>query len=389
LFSSNILPCRKIVLLAGESGVGKTTLSLEFSRMIFDACVQPGLLIFQHTEDKFPDTLPPAVLKHHLHRLKLTEPQNTQAWMNVKMKFAQKVLSQPPVNRVPFPTILDSVSGAQGKERSKKIVAAGAPERDFSENARLLTDWLPDFTKQIKKTCMMPFFVMHLKPDQEGWHTPGGKAKDFFSSYTLYVHAAGAKYTSPTGESTYDIYIQTHKDSYGPGKRQIKVTVSSEFDANGMPVITYHWAETTLDLFEMWLNGDEKYRFKAGPKKGFLDVLKGFESRSAGNKGKVYRADNIADGDWLSAEAFVAAFEANDKVRIALDDFFHIPQRLDYIQYFAKEDADAAAAEAAKRGGKKKAEPKKEEEKKLDAPAPTPQAALPEAKQEKPEKKGK
>lgn len=352
-FSSNVIPARKLIMLAGPPGTCKTSLMLEFFRWIIE---DGGGAACTHTEEKWPDTLPLGMLgADNVKKLRLAHADTMQEWMTSTSGFVLDTLSKPGLCELPMGIGVDSMCGAQGADRSKKIRKEGAPSRDFSEIARLATDWFPDFSKWMAKTSATAFFLLHLKETGDDLTAPGGKAKDFFSSYTLYLSKPPGRTAkvNATKEGYIEIGMKMHKDSYGPGSTYLPAFMSWEFDDAGVQQFRWRWAETTTKMLETWLGGGDYAVPKSHP---FRALMPGFDSKSGGAKGTLYACERIAGGEYLTAREFGEAIETTADVREDLDRMFHITKRKTTTEYWMAQALEADAKEKAKRRGKAKAE---------------------------------
>ena len=372
-FASNVLPAAKIILLAGEQHVGKTAMMLELLRMISSYAVKihkKSMVFGVHSEEKWPDTLPPSIMGELVEGLRVDDAENAQQWMshlallllgNPKSGF--RGLMREPLNEFPTGLFVDSIHGAQGAERSKKIKKEGAPTRDFSELARITSDWFPDFTDWLGKTAATAFFVLHLKPKQDGgWNTAGGKAKDFFASYTIFMTNPKKK-VKPTKEGEIAFWMSLRKDSYGPGGVSMPMSMKWDYDEDGMQRTWFDWENCTMTMFDIWMGGGENALGKRSPVR---DLLGGFRKKSAGALGTHYCLPPVTGEDtFLSAQELNVALEGDTKFKTQLDEVFHLTQRKATHEHFADLEAERKAAEKSKRRGKAK---KKADDKKADPP---------------------
>lgn len=360
-FTSNVLPARKIILLAGEQGVGKTSMMLEFLRIISSYAHRTygsSMVMGIHSEEKWPDTLPPSIMGELAEGLRIDSADNAQEWMTKLMvmlngnpKGGWGGFKREPLNSFPTAMFVDSIHGAQGAERSKKIKKEGAPTRDFSELARITTDWFPDFTNCLSLSAAHMFFILHLKPKQEGgWNTAGGKAKDFFASYTIYMTSPKKK-VKPTKEGEIGFWMSLKKDSYGPGGVAMPMTMKWDFNELGMQRTWFDWEACTCAMFDAWMGNGE---YKLPAKSPVREHLDGFDKKSAGNQGLEYNLPAITGDEYLSPVDFNAALEASGEYKVQLDELFHITQRLSTHEYFERQRLEAAEVAKAKRRGKRK-----------------------------------
>ena len=363
-FASNVLPASKIYLLAGEQGIGKTAMMLEFSRLISAYAKKVygnSMVMGIHSEEKWPDTLPPSIMGDLVTGLRVDGANSAQEWMtklavmiNGDPKSGWRGFRKEPMNTFPTAMFVDSMHGAQGAERAKKIKKEGAPTRDFSEIARITTDWFPSFSDWLGETAATAFFILHLKTGQDGWHTPGGKAKDFFASYTIYL-TNPKKVVKPTKEGEIGFWMSLRKDSYGPGGTFMPMVMKWKYGEDGKQLTWFDWEGCTCDMFSKWL-GTGKHA--VGAQSPIREYLDGFKSKSAGNKGLHYRLPPVTGEEFLPPSEFNIALEENTEYKLGLDDLFHITQRLSTHEYFELLEKEAREADKAKRRGyKKKAKP--------------------------------
>lgn len=376
-FTSNVFPVRKTILIAGEPGCGKTSMMLDFQRMVIQYALDVYKAAFGyviHTENKWPDQLPPSILRDLSKHLRVNvDIDDLQDWMRLATEFlnGQKKraneaadksatkwpgAAKAPLNRLPIPLGVDSIGGAQGADRTKKMKQEGAPTRDFSEIARVLTEWMPPFTQWMADSSVIAFFILHLKEDSDGWYTPGGVAKDFFSSYTVYTYNPKKEIDPVLKNGSIQTWLKLHKDSYGPGGVQIPALMRWEFKDN-QQITTWDWHYSTVYLISGWLgtNSLVKQDLQVNKKHPLRDALSGWKVQSGGTKGLLYSCDRIRDGDrGLPYNEFAQAIEADEKFRTELDQVFNIPQRITVAEYFRRQDAMAQAKEDAKRKGGRK-----------------------------------
>ena len=360
-FTSNVLPAGKSYLLAGVQGVGKTAMMIEFLRIIASYAKRAygsAMVMGVHSEEKWPDTLPPSIMGDLSQYLRVDGAENAQEWMaklsmqlNGNPKTGFRGFRNEPLNSFPTAMFVDSIHGAQGAERSKKIKKEGSPGRDFSEIARITSDWFPDFSKWLGETAAVAFFILHLKATQDGWNTAGGKAKDFFASYTIHLNSPKKK-VGPTKEGSIDFWMSLRKDSYGPGGIAMPMSMRWEFDESGMQRTWFDWETCTCKMFETWMGSGEHALIKSSPARKYLD---GFGSRLGGNVGKLYTLPGVTgDEEYLPPVEFNQALEANTEFKTELDKAFHITQRYATHEYFALLEQEAKELASAKRKGKRK-----------------------------------
>ena len=259
-----------------------------------------------------------------------------------------------PLNTFPIGMFVDSMHGAQGADRSKKIKQLGAPTRDFSEIARITTDWFPDFSTWLSETAATMFFILHLKPNQDGgWASPGGKSKDFFSSYTIHLRSPRKSVNDDkTGEIGF--YMQMHKDSYGPGGVSIPMSMKWNFQEDGRQYTYFDWEGCTCKMFEIWTGSTEHAMGATHP---IRKHLAGFGKKQAGNLGLKYTLPGVTGAEeYLSPREFNIALEENTEYREELDRLTHITKRLATHEYFnLKARMLVEAAEAKRKGALAKA----------------------------------
>ena len=378
-FTSDVLPAAKIILLAGEQHVGKTAMMLEFLRMISQYAKKvhgASMVAGIHSEEKWPDRLPASILGEELIKgLRVEAAENAQEWMTKLAimlngdKGGFRGFRNEPLNHFPLGMFVDSMHGAQGAERSKKIKKDGAPGRDFSEIARITTDWFPDFTKWLSETAATMFFILHLKADADGFHSPGGKAKDFFASYTIHMTNPKKKVKS-TKEGEIGFWMKLHKDSYGPGGVAMPSKMEWDFDPEtGNQRTWFDWEGTTIWMLEQWSGSGDYALAKSHPARELID---GFRKKSAGPYGNKYNLYEITGDEFVSPQEFSAALEGNLEFKAELDRRFHITHRLPTHEYFQRLALETEEALKAKRKGKRLANKKiREETVQLQAPAVT------------------
>ena len=351
LFASDVLPCGSSYLLAGPTGSCKTALLLEFCRLIL---ADGGGAFVQHTEDKWPDTLPWSLMGELCRRLRVTtDVRVAQEWMKVFKSLLRDQLRKEPLCRMPIVLGLDSIAGAQGGDESKFITKEGAPRRNFSEVARLLKEYMPDFGKWLRETSALAIFVQHMKFDSDGNPLiPGGSSKDFHSSYILHLSGSRKK-VEPDKTGQISFWLKIAKDSYGPGGAAIDPTMSWSYDEEGRQLTRFNWPELSVNIIERWLgSGYSAIPQKSHPIRQFFGDL---SAKSGGSAGTVFCLPEVTGGEtFLSRREFGEAIEANETFRKSLDALVHITQRETASEYFARLDREAGEAEQAKKRGRRK-----------------------------------
>ena len=354
-FSSDCLPLRRSIFLGGLEGTGKTTMVLEFMRILLEYW-EDSHVFGVHNEDKWPDTLPRSIMGDHVSKLHMNlDTQVIQDWMSVLYQLFSNSLVKEPLNNVPIGVFVDSVTGAEGADRQKKLdKTKGAPAKDYSEIARVMKDWLPHFTKLVNKSMPMMFFVGHLKGTDKNLYMPGGGSKDFFSSYTIHL-TNKTKNVKGSKEGTQSFFMVMTKDSYGPGGAWMPVTFEWSFDETGKQKTRFMWESSTLFLLDRYLN---HHKDKVNAKHPLREVMSGFSSAQGGPKGKLYKCDRIKPGDpnsnGLTAIEFCEAMEQDQKFREDLDAAMNITKRIPIKEYVAKLEALQDSTKKKKKGRKKK-----------------------------------
>jgi hypothetical protein len=352
-FSSSVLPVAKTLLIAGVTGAGKTTLGLEFGRIMHEQ--SKGFLFMNHTEGKYPDTLVPAVLGlgHEKFYRKQTEDETVQEWQARMMGLYRDSLGnvKHPAHRVPCVTLLDSIDGREGGDRHKNTVKDGHSTRNYSESARLLKEWFPSFTTRVARSSALPIFISHLKGTDLDRYTTGGVTKDFFAAYNIYMTYASTK-TEPTKEFETTFNMKLIKNSFGPSGAYLKAFRKGTFPG-GVPKIEFLWGKTTTIRIEQLMSPAQKGNLPpTHPLRQGL--LKEFKRSNRGKYGIGYAHPMVAGGEVFNDEDFGNMIESSGQFVADLNAAFNITERPSIEEHWKAVDAELRTNTKAKRAKKKR-----------------------------------
>ena len=350
LFQSSVIPAGKFILLAGIPGSCKTSLALYFSRLFVE---QEGMAMAIHTENKWPDTLPAGIMGQSLSRLGVYQSPILQDWMAFFKDLVKDQLgSKEGWNRIPMSIFVDSVNGAKGRESAAIMDKQGAQGRQFSEEARELTTFLPRCGTWLSKTSATAFLLLHLKQGEEKLYAPGGAGKDFYSSITFQIDRASQR-GLPTDQNGYVEFRMTcTKNSFGPSSYQGLTYRMGWNWVDGVQSFDFQWPEATTENLYKFLTDSKLALSKKHP---LRDVCGDIDKSQGGSRGALYSCSKLG-AERLIAKEFGEAVEQNETFKKQLDEACHVIQRKSTKQWFADIDEAAKLAEEAGKKGRKKKE---------------------------------
>jgi len=262
-------------------------------------------------------------------RLAIYTAPTMEAWMK-GMTDMMKYANTEDVRNIPICLFLDSLQGNRSKADIKKIDKEGLVGRNFSELARELAQWLPEFSSKLADTKVTAFLLNHLKGPENATYSPGGSSIGFLASYIVHIidsfqtrKAAGPQLF---GDNSITLSMKLIKNSFGVSQTFIKLDMAWQYDEEGKQKIWFKWPEATVETLTYWLNIQG-----AIPKKHPIrDVIGDLSAASAGAYGLRYHSKmlGVSESDKLPPADMAKVLEKfNIDNNYIIDKLFHIPQR--------------------------------------------------------------
>jgi RecA/RadA recombinase len=248
MLRSNVLYLGSVYGLAGPPGSFKSSLGLEFARII---CSADGRGSLTETEGGkiSPDLITSILGPHAKHLLMKLVPnvEDAQSFLTLMIEWFQ---GQYPDKDKLYGLFLDSLYGSAGKEKHKKIVKEGHAGRSFPLEALLWSQWLQTFAPKLVGWPMVMVFVNHQKQDVDStykgsYRHPGGDAQEFYS--TVYMHVKKLGVNEGVGQRISHLQLKTVKHSFAPEGRGIDVTFVMDKTAEP-PRLFFDWGHATAAL---------------------------------------------------------------------------------------------------------------------------------------------
>lgn len=192
----NIIPYGKPIELAGPTGSLKSSLAVEFIRMVCDA---GGFGVYLDAEDKTSASMLPMILGYELaasprvhHRINM---ESVGDWSKMANYYLDYMAKNDKDSRIPLALVVDSLTARMTDMEQKQFVEEGqAQATGFPRVAAELTKFFKGMPAKLRddQDLLRPVVfigINHLKQNLDGMgsHTPGGVGKDFAAAIRIYV----------------------------------------------------------------------------------------------------------------------------------------------------------------------------------------------------------
>lgn len=246
LFRSNVLYLGSIYGLAGPPASFKSSLGLEFAKML---CKAGGGTALVETEGgKISPGIIKSIVGEYSDRLLMYLAEDIESAQERLSHFISWVQKQGKGQL--FGLFLDSLFGSGGQETAEKLAKEGHAGRTFPVSALLWSQWFQVWAPKLVGWPIIMVFVNHQKRDidsqvRSSYRHPGGDAQEFYA--TVYMHVRHIRTNDGATQRVSQLELRTVKHSFEPSGQRINIPFI--LDKSKTPATAYFdWNHATADL---------------------------------------------------------------------------------------------------------------------------------------------
>lgn len=314
LFGGDGFPFGHIIHIYGDEGSLKTTLAMEFGRIIAEI---DGEILFLETEGRANESLYDKILKEKRDRLHVYSCNYLEEWTSI----ITEVVKRGPEK--PLCLIVDSLLGCNTRNTSDFLLSKGVLEPRFSQEARTIADFLRTIKAPLSKLPICWIITNHAKYRPTGYTVHktclGGNEVRFHATVQFDL-TKQSRDISPGSRCIYFLRIRASKNTFGP---ELTITVPVYFDE----VVHFGWhAATTYILYS------PKTEIDPEPKSSIVSEIQKLipiTSRHGGRKGELFSCDALSIQN-VTAEELGQCIMQQNELLDRLCNLFSLERRWHY-----------------------------------------------------------